>query len=659
MKNFFSLLIVLISTFGLAQKSKDRKITIDDFKQNRHQIDTSATAAILHKKSKIKYVYDINNGFQLVQEVEYIYKIYKKEGLSYANVEVPYYTGYKEINQDRVKVLEAETYNLINGKIEKTEVKKESIFKSKINEFWDALKVSFPNIKEGSIFKFKYEFKSADIGELPDYHFQYDIPVDYVELSTFIPEFYIYKTTQTGLRTINLDSKFSSGSQNYEDKYKRSASFSYKQIDSFFYLENVPALREEPNVDLVENYRIVLFHELEVIRMPEQDIKKVAMTWEDVGLSIKNDNVFKDIFENRKYFENHIAVVLQDTHSKEDIIHKLFRNVQSTTNWNGKYGIYKTKMPLEVFNNKVGNISEINGLLIKMLREKEINAYPLLISTVNNGVAVFPTKRKFNAYITAVDIDGKILLMDASDKNSSIDILPSRNLNWFGQMIRHDHQVKQISLSPKIKSNKNINIQFEISNFNVSGKLRSAFTNHQAYQFLKANDKSSIESSADRIENQYSHFDIENFAVDKSEREQKYVVTETLDFKSDKCFDVISNKMMINPFLGLANVMNPFTQKERILPIYFGNPQQLRFQANIKIDNQFKVEFLPEPIHLKVEGDLLSFVYRISQNENSINASIVIDINQPFYNAQDYEDIKTFFNKMTLKMKEKIVLVNN
>ena len=39
-------------------------------------------------------------------------KIYKPEGLAWANFEVPYYVGYKNILDDRIKFSNGTTYNL-------------------------------------------------------------------------------------------------------------------------------------------------------------------------------------------------------------------------------------------------------------------------------------------------------------------------------------------------------------------------------------------------------------------------------------------------------------------------------------------------------------------------------------------------------------------
>lgn len=657
MKKLLTFVIIFLTTFAFCQKNKSKKITIEDLKITHHHTDTSAVASILEKKSTVKFVYTKSNGFHILQDVEYIYKIFNKKGLKYANFEIPYYVGYKEIFQDRVNVLEAETYNLEDDKIIKSVVRKESIFKTKHNEFWEIIKIPFPNVREGSIFKIRYQLKTFDIGELPDFHFQYDIPVDYAELRTYIPEFYIYKSTQTGLNTINIDSKMSAGSQSFEDEYNRSSSFSFKQVDNIFHLEGIPALKSEPFVDHLENYRITLFHELEVIRMPEQEVKKVAMSWEDVGQSIKSDDVFKDIFSFNKSFDSHLSIILSNDLSKEEMMHKLFRNIQSLTQWNGKYGTYKSKKPENIFQSKTGNISEINGLLIKMLREKEINAYPLLISTIDNGVAVFPTKRKFNAFITAVELNGKTYLMDASDKNSSIDVLPTRNLNGFGQMVKIDHQVIKIDLISTTKSIKRLNMDYNLKNNMVIGKLRNIYTHHEAYDFLKNNNISNKDNNAEKIEDEYELFNITNLNQEKSETDNKYIITETFDFESSQMADVISNKLMINPFLDLANYLNPFTSDERKLPIYFGYPHQLRFQANINIDSTMSVEHLPESISIKVEGDLLNFTYRVHQSKDTITASVILNVNQSTYRSYNYEAVKEFFNKMNTKLQEKIIII--
>jgi hypothetical protein len=82
-------------------------------------------------------------------------KILKKEGLKWADAEVPlYYSGSSE---EKVLKLKATTYNLDNGKLVESDMSKDAVFKEKFNRNHRIQKFTLPNVKEGSvIFNTKY-----------------------------------------------------------------------------------------------------------------------------------------------------------------------------------------------------------------------------------------------------------------------------------------------------------------------------------------------------------------------------------------------------------------------------------------------------------------------------------------------------------------------
>lgn len=55
-----------------------------------------------------------------------------------------------------------------------------------------------PNIKEGSIIEFECRINSDRIGTIDEWDFQTDIPVNYSELVTNIPEYFVYNPNQKG-----------------------------------------------------------------------------------------------------------------------------------------------------------------------------------------------------------------------------------------------------------------------------------------------------------------------------------------------------------------------------------------------------------------------------------------------------------------------------
>jgi len=130
MKRILLLLIFPIIVFS--QDYELGKVTIKELSEKQHATDTSAVAAILFTKGKSYFDYVENSHFVLITEVEAKIKIYKKEGLGWANKEITFYIGGNEV--ESVIINKAYTYNLVNGKIEKTKLNNDGEFKENVNK---------------------------------------------------------------------------------------------------------------------------------------------------------------------------------------------------------------------------------------------------------------------------------------------------------------------------------------------------------------------------------------------------------------------------------------------------------------------------------------------------------------------------------------------
>ena len=150
------------------------KVTLAELEEKEHPVEKDAEAAVLFDIGRTFFEFDINKGFKLVTEVTTKIKVYKKEGYSFADISVPIYVGDSEI--ERVSFSKAITYNLVNGKIEKTKMKSDGEFTEKVNKYWSVVKISLPNVREGSIIEYKYELTSPFLSNLPEWYFQKSIP---------------------------------------------------------------------------------------------------------------------------------------------------------------------------------------------------------------------------------------------------------------------------------------------------------------------------------------------------------------------------------------------------------------------------------------------------------------------------------------------------
>lgn len=107
----FSFLFISTISKINAQNYQLENVTKEELLEKSNPKDTTAPAAILFKKAKTYFTYS-DRGFLATNVYELKIKIYKKEGLSWANQKVSYYVGYENLNDDSVKFSDAVTYNL-------------------------------------------------------------------------------------------------------------------------------------------------------------------------------------------------------------------------------------------------------------------------------------------------------------------------------------------------------------------------------------------------------------------------------------------------------------------------------------------------------------------------------------------------------------------
>ena len=651
------LLFVLFVTETNSQNFELGKVSNNELLEKLHPEDTTAVAAVLYKKAKTIFKYNLSRGFTVNHEYTYRIKIYKKEGLSWANFEVPYYVGYEDMNDESVKFSNVVTYNIEDGTVVKTKLNSEGSFKKNVNEYWNLATISMPNVKVGSVIEFKYILKSENIVKFPVYDNQYDIPINYSEYITEIPEIFIYKPVLKGYVKVKSDAKFVNGSQNYEDEYKRTVSLKYRQINSSYIAENIPAIKEEDYVDNIRNYKSSIQNELERTRYPEQPVKDYSITWEGVAKTIfENKNFGKELNE-QLYLIQDVKMILKNAVSDEEKLDVIFKFVQSKMNWNKEDGYFTEKGVKKAYLEKTGNVAEINFILIAMLKLAGINANPVLISTVEHGVPSFPSRIVFNYVIAAADLEGKQILLDATHKYATQNILPLNVLNWTGRLIKQDGTSQEINLVPTIPSKVNYTLMTKINNLgHITGKFRLQKTAYEAYSFREKYANQNEENYLEKLENNLDGILINDYSVENRDTDMSKPVIETFTFTSENHCEIIGGKMFIDPLLFFTLKKNPFVQETRKMPIYFGYPKQEKYNINLEIPEGYLVESIPKSMKIASEDNVILFVMNSQVEGNKIQIIITKEINAAILEAEYYSNLKNFFQKIIDKQNEKIVL---
>jgi transglutaminase-like putative cysteine protease len=651
-----------------AQEFELGKVSVAELQEKTHPKDTAAVAAILFKKGKTSYDYSKNNGFVMTTEVQTRIKIYKKEGYDWANQKVKYYLGNG--SKENVTFSDAITYNLVEGKIEKTKLSKDGEFDDEVNRYWGQKKISMPNVNEGSVIEFEYTIKTPYVGSPKDWTFQASIPVNYSEYRSFIPEYYTLNTNFKGFvfPKVTVEKKVKSvlfstmeredgaGLMRAQTSNYAQSKLSYEETRTTYIAENLPGMIEEAYVNNIENYTAGLVQEVSMIKYPNQALKYLSTDWNAVVKTIYDYDDFGLELAKTAYFEDDIDVVIAGLNSEEEKVAAIFTYAKTSVKWNNYYGYSCNDGVKTAYKNKTGNVAEINLMLTAMLRYAGLAANPVLVSTRSNGIALFPNITAFNYVIVGIERSNGLQLLDATEILSVPNVLPLRDLNWLGRLVRKDGTSVEVNLTPATLSREMVIMNVVVNdNGTILGKFKRQLTNHEALLFRQKNGGTAKDTYLEELEHQNNDILIDDYERENDLEVLKPIV-ESYKFKSTKDFERVNDKIYISPGLFLGAKGNPFKQEIREYPIDFGYPNQKRYNISIEIPKGYAVETIPDGLNIAAVDGIGSFKYDIAKIGNQLQISMTTEISKAIVLADYYQALKAFFQIMLDKQNEKIIL---
>lgn len=670
MKIILSIAMTLfICTTGLSQDFKYGKVSKTELQEKIHPLDSSANAAVLYRNEDISFVYTDSDGFMQEREVHERIKIYTKEGFDWATKKIYLYEGGGG-KTEKLRNLKGYTYNIVDGKVSKDKLKKDGIFEEDYNEFTEINTITMPNIKEGCVIEYTYKIISPFI-VIDDIILQYDIPINKFDLRVATPEYYAYNrqfnTKASYVPNIeNSVSKssgsYSSSSQSGTSKISASknyskGSFEYKVNTMKASETNIPALKREPFISSISNYRSKLSMELSAILNSYGGIEKsFSSNWEKVSKSIYDNPNFGDQITRTGFFKDDIASMVSGINDDFQKSFVLQNYVKSKVKWNGLYGFRTYKGTRTAYKEGEGNVADINLLLIAMLKSQGINANPVLVSTRNHGIPLFPTQKGFNYVICIVQSGDNYILLDASEPYSMVNVLPERTLNWKGRVVMDNGSSGWVSLRPNTQSVESTSLNIKINDdFSASGKVRKSVTSHLAMRYRSRFAKRNTEDHIKAIEEGKGDIEISELNFENA-NDITQPVKLSYNYELSDGIDDIGGKLYFSPLLFLTTKESPFKLDERKYPIDFAFPYEDKFLVNIMLPEGYKVEALPKSEAFEFKEGAAKFSYIAKENGNFLQLSISFNLKASLIDPADYAVFKDFFEKIVEKQAEQIVL---
>jgi hypothetical protein len=614
----------------------DPKLSDEDLKSEKSAKYPDAPAEVLYRSVHFRIDY---NGYLYKDVVDRV-KIYNKDNASdYLDHQISLYHSNNNSDRETLSNLKAYTYNWENGKKVATKIERNEKYESKEDKNYTITKFAFPNVKNGSVVEFSYNIFSPFIGSTPRVLIEDEIPIKYVE--------YVFDTPKPVGYSINYKGDVAPTFRETGDRNIYGGEY---VIYRFAY-ENVAPYKEEKYVLNSDNYKTGIKSELNSI-MRGVELTKYALSWKDISKRLYENDNFGDELKKQNLVKDILPASIKEIPVKHDRASAILKFMQKNYTWNKEDDVVTDKGIRNLIATKIGNTAELNIFLILLLRSADINANPVVLSTIKRGMLLgyLPSLAQLN-FVMASYIEGdKFVLLDATSKQSDLNMISPRALNYYGFYMPKD-DAKQINIVYPEVSKTFLTVDAKM---NIDGSFEGNFADRDTKLYAMMVNESFVEDKdkyAKTYKDEYK-FPYTNFKQGVQENND---FETSFDFTADTFSDVLGSKIVFNPLLFLYSQKHEFDQKEkRKAPLEFYSASDRIKKVTITIPDNYVFENVPKSKKFRTDDNALIYTYMVTQVGNKLTVETTVQIDDAVFPAEYYPAFTQIFDNIT-KMEAQVV----
>ncbi len=666
-KNVITILLCFCITFIYAQKFG--KVTQDEVSQTAHTSEPDAQAAILSQVGRTYFEYNKNESrFELITEVYKKIKIYDENASDLADISIRYYRTNRM--KEKVSGIKAIAYNIENNKLKKSELSSKDVFTEETSKNWSTRKFAIPSIKKGTVFEYRYKIRSPFVYEIPKWQNQYDIPCDYSEVEVEIPEYFNYNTRTTGAVGLDVDTRTksdkivfqgtftSASSASFDRKRTAPQTVSYETTISKYTSSNIPSLKDEDFVYHMNTYRSSILFELLYTKFPGSTIEYYSKSWNSIAENLQDNSSFGKLLNKKIKSTDDLIESVKDKSAQEKLA-IIYNNIKNRMEWNESYGIYASQSLNEAYEKQSGSIADINLLLINTLRKAGLTAQPVLTKNVYSGVLnqFYPTVTDLNYVLVLVLVGDDAIYLDASDSSVDLGYLPTRATNLNGVLIIQNTG-ELVEIPNPNRDQRAYVMNLEIDDELICTVTENAKYSHNASSMMKqySPSKKTEEELIEAFEEDKEGIFTESLKIEnKTKTFPNYTLAAT--YETENLLESIGDKLFLDCTGNKGYKINPFIEENRSYPVFFNDKMEETIVYSIAIPEGYTLLEMPEKLNVSMPDKLGSFTFNSNMMNNKIIINSRLKINATYLGPEMYAGIKTFFDHIATKHKEKIVLV--
>lgn len=650
---------VVLFTAVMAQKNKSVPVapdckfgTISREQFTAKMADSTAEAVVLYDYGEVSF--EENNGTIWISQSYHVRtRIHKKSAYDRAIIQIPIHRS-SVANSELVADFDGYSYNITDGNITIDRVAKSNHFTEKVSDNYSIEKYSLPNVREGTIIEYRYVLRTPfSVNYNPrTWYFQQSVPVNWSEYRIVIPDYFYYKVLQSGYLMMAINERKNTTVDLYPGQNGASAS-SYR-----FVMKDIPAFRDEPFITTDEDYLAKIEFELASYQWVDLRKHDISVDWPSLDRTLLTDADFGGQIRRTGFLREMAKTLLSQSNDTLSRVTAAYEFIRKTVKWNEKAGLYPSEDIKKVFDNKKGNAAGINLMLVALLREMDLDANPVILSTRSHGRVneSYALIRKFNYVVAHITVGGKDMLLDATDPLLAPGMLPIHCLNGTGRLV-HQSKSKFISLvSPERDAVARIGSFIISDDGDISGTLKQSYGGYGAWMARKQFvSEGKVKYLAD-IQKKRPVWQIEK-ATFSGETWQTSAFNSDLTLTIPEACGRAGDKLYLHPMLTEGQGANPFKEAERLYPVDLGFGKEETFIATYTLPTGYEVEEMPKGVSMTLPNNEGRFIYQVAvtpTNQLQVNSRILL--RKAVYTADDYQSIRELFARIVAKHAEPVVL---
>ena len=615
------------------------QVTYRELEMKVYEKDTSAVAVVLDEFGEA--FMDDEDPYNLVFTVHRKIKILKPAGLEYANVQL--YLDKFENRKELVRSIKASSFTFEKGSMKETPLEFRNIFTENFDRDTEVRKFAIPNVEVGSVIEYQYVLESPFKFNFRSWFFQWNIPKVKSEYWALIPGNYLYNITLKGFINLSLNENAL-----VKDCY-RPAGRSADCVRYKFGMKDIPAFVDEDYMTARSNFVAAINFELSEVRHFDGRVDKITKEWRDAEIELRRHSDFG--VQLKRGSDDLQTLAMAEVAGQADPLvkaEKIFDITRGWYRWNEHLGMFAELGLKKAFEQRTGNVGDINLSMIAVMREADLDVEPVILSTVSNGLPteLHPVLSDFNYVVAKVNIGEKVYLADATDKFLPFGILPERCLNGKGRVLGEDGSYWH-DLKPADRGKQLSIFTLKLGDDGtIKGKLQTSYVGYEAIiQRKRLFSFSSQEEYVTELRNNSHLMTLGDLELKNAEDIYEPFV-QSLDVEMQAFDGAETENFLFNPFLSRKWTSNPFKSNQRLYPVDFIRPTEYTMILKLEYPENFEIANLPEKVGLALPGSGGRYVFEAVDQDHVLSLTSSLVINKTVFTSLEYHYLRELFSRM-------------